>query len=85
MSKNSERICICFRPVELEVFNELCIKKRYFRSTFIREMVMFCVDNDFSPIDLWKMFREYNDLRKYAADNKGKDIDGKKALHKSMD
>ena len=48
-------------------------------------MVMFCVDNDFSPIDLWKMFREYKDLRKYAADNKGKNIDGKKALHKSMD
>lgn len=65
MSKNSERICICFRPVELEVFNELCIKKGSFRSTFIREMVMFCASNNFSPVDVWKMFREYKQLRKY--------------------
>lgn len=27
MSKNSERICICFRPDELEIFDELCLKK----------------------------------------------------------
>ena len=65
MSKNSGRICICFRPDELEIFDELCLKKGYFRSTFIREILMFCASNNFSPVDVWKMFREYKQLRKY--------------------
>lgn len=26
---------------------------------------MFCASNNFSPVDVWKMFREYKQLRKY--------------------
>ena len=76
LSKNSNVFVFAFDLLNWKFSMSYVSKKGYFRSTFIREMVMFCVDNDFSPIDLWKMFREYKDLRKYAADNKGKNIDG---------
>ena len=64
MSKNSERICICFRSDELEIFDELCRRKGYRRSTFIREIVKFCAFNNLSPDEMRELLEDYNNLRR---------------------
>lgn len=65
MKKNSERICVFFRSDELELFNELCKRKGYFRTTFIREVLKLCTENNFSSLDLWEVLKDYKKLRSY--------------------
>ena len=66
MSKNSERICICFRPDELEIFDELCLKKGYFRSRF--EFAGYVMYENYGTYEKYVTYEKYADIvyiRKY--------------------
>ncbi|PWM77017.1 MAG: hypothetical protein DBY32_09335 [Phascolarctobacterium sp.] len=52
MTKNSARFNIWIKPYELAATDELCRRKGYNRSTFIREVLGVCVAHDLSPAEL---------------------------------
>ena len=63
MNNKSDRICIYFKIKELEMFDELCKRKGYVRSSFIKEILLFCAENDCTPAELALILREYKYLR----------------------
>lgn len=63
MSKLSTRINIWIKPNELIVTDDLCRRKGYKRSTFIREVLNICAEKNLSPDELAEVLADYDYLR----------------------
>lgn len=62
MIKKSDRVCIYFKREELGMFNELCKRKGYFQSSFIKDILVFCAENDCTPAELSEILKEYKEM-----------------------
>lgn len=63
MSRNSVRVNVWIKPEELAETDDLCRKKGYNRSTFIRETLMLCAKFNFSPDEMRDVLQDYDNLR----------------------
>ena len=50
MGTNKPYVKAWIKPDELKLTDELCRRKGYRRSTFIREIIKFCAFNNLSPM-----------------------------------
>jgi len=64
MGTNKPYVKAWIKPDELKLTDELCRRKGYRRSTFIREIVKFCAFNNLSPDEMRELLEDYNNLRR---------------------